>query len=112
LGPASARQIEAFFAAHPLLTERAHALIAVTRVAVVMPWERLSLPHEVDGSHGSFRAPPHTCTLNAPNDYEAVQAWLSLHESGATQRAYRKEAERLILWAIVERERALVAHDR
>ncbi|CAE6841459.1 hypothetical protein R20943_07129 [Paraburkholderia aspalathi] len=74
LGPASARQIEAFFAAHPLLTERAHALIAVTRVAVVMPWERLSLPNEVDGSHGSFRAPPHTCTLNATNDYEAVQA--------------------------------------
>ncbi|MGF6641699.1 hypothetical protein OKW39_008939 [Paraburkholderia sp. MM6662-R1] len=27
---------------------------------------------------------------------------LSLHESTATQRAYRKEAERLILWAIVE----------
>ncbi|MBP0500655.1 integrase, partial [Mycobacterium tuberculosis] len=27
--------------------------------------------------------------------------------SAATQRAYRKEAERLILWAIVERGRAL-----
>ena len=37
----------------------------------------------------------------------AVQAWLSLHESPATQRAYRKEAERLILWTIVDRERAL-----
>jgi len=36
-----------------------------------------------------------------------VQAWLSLHESPATQRAYRKEAERLLLWAIVERGRAL-----
>lgn len=79
LGPASARQIEAFFAANPLLTERAHALIAVTRAAVVIPWERLSLPHGVDGSNGSFRAPRHTCTLNATNDYEAVQAWLSLH---------------------------------
>jgi site-specific recombinase XerD len=103
LGPASARQVEAFFAAHPLLTERAHALIVVPRPAVVMPWERLRLPHEVDGSHGSFRAPRQTCTLKASNDYDAVQAWLSLHESAATQRAYRKEAERLILWAIVER---------
>lgn len=28
---------------------------------------------------------------------------MGLHESAATQRAYRKEAERLILWAIVER---------
>jgi hypothetical protein len=43
----------------------------------------------------------------ADNDYEAVQAWLALHESSATKRAYRKEAERLILWAIVERGRAL-----
>ncbi|HBU0427245.1 TPA: integrase, partial [Klebsiella pneumoniae] len=47
------------------------------------------------------------CTLNATNDYEAVQAWLALHETVATQRAYRKEAARLILWAIVERGRAL-----
>jgi hypothetical protein len=30
-----------------------------------------------------------------------------LHESPATQRAYRKEAERLILWAIVARGKAL-----
>src|SRR5262245_26278699 len=45
--------------------------------------------------------------LDSTNHYEAVNAWLSLHESAATQRAYRKEAERLILWAIVERGRAL-----
>jgi site-specific recombinase XerD len=61
----------------------------------------------VDGSHGSFRAPRQACTLDASNDYEAVQAWLALHETATTQRAYRKEAERLILWAIVERGRAL-----
>ena len=65
------------------------------------------MPHEVDGSTGIYRAPRATCTLDADNDYQAVQAWLSLHESAATQRAYRKEAERLILWAIVERGRAL-----
>lgn len=72
-----------------------------------MPWEQLRLPHEVDGSQGQFRAPRHVCLLKASNDYEAVQSWLSLHESAATQRAYRKEAERLILWAIVERGCAL-----
>lgn len=107
LGPASARRIEALFAAHPALTERARALIAVRGPGAVVPWESLRLPHEVDGSTGAFRAPRHTCTLDANNDYAAVQAWLSLHESTATQRAYRKEAERLILWAIVERDRAL-----
>jgi site-specific recombinase XerD len=107
LGPASARRIEAFFAAHPALSERARALIAVCDSGAVVPWESLRLPQEVDGSSGTFRAPRHTCTLDANNDYAAVQAWLSLHESAATQRAYRKEAERLILWAIVERDRAL-----
>ncbi|AJZ56577.1 phage integrase family protein [Paraburkholderia fungorum] len=107
LGPASAWRIEAFFAAHPALSERARALIAVRGPGAVVPWESLRLPHEVDGSTAAFRAPRHTCALDANNDYAAVQAWLSLHESPATQRAYRKEAERLILWAIVDRERAL-----
>ena len=107
LGAAGARQIEAFFAACPELTERARALVPVAPPRDVVPWERLRLPHEVDGSQGTFRAPRATCTLSAANDYEAVQAWLSLHESASTQRAYRKEAERLILWAIVERGRAL-----
>ncbi|MBU9564345.1 integrase [Burkholderia multivorans] len=107
LGLAGARRIEAFFAAHPALTERARALIAATPRGTIVPWEQLKLPHEVDGSAGTFRAPRATCTLDADNDYAAVHAWLSLHESAATRRAYRKEAERLILWAIVERGRAL-----
>ncbi|MGY8524394.1 phage integrase family protein [Paracidovorax citrulli] len=107
LGATSAKQIEAFFAAHPDLTERARALIVQERRSVVVPWEQLRLPHQVDGSEGRFRAPRDSCTLTADNDYEAVQAWLGLHESPATHRTYRKEAERLILWAIVERQRPL-----
>ncbi|MBN3788948.1 phage integrase family protein [Burkholderia sp. Ac-20353] len=107
LGTAGARCVEAFFAAHPALTERARALVAATPAGPIVPWEQLRVPHEVDGSLGQFRAPPHVCMLKASNDYEAVQSWLSLHESAATQRAYRKEAERLILWAIVERRCAL-----
>ncbi|WP_321788088.1 site-specific integrase [Paraburkholderia sp. J94] len=107
LGAAGARAIEAFFAAWPALTEKARALIVASRHSPIVPWESISLPHEVDGSAGTFRAPPTTCTLDATNDYQAVQTWLALHESPATQRTYRKEAERLILWAIVERGRAL-----
>ena len=108
LGMAGAKQIEAFFAEYPQLVERARALIVRdVQQQELVPWELLVVPHEIDGSRGSFRAPPNSCTLNSTNDYEAVQAWLSLHESGATQRAYRKEAERLILWAIVERKKAL-----
>jgi site-specific recombinase XerD len=107
LGPAGARHIEAFFAQHPALTERARALITVSQAQELVPWERLVVPEDVDGSRGTFRAPRASCALDASNDYQAVNAWLSLHESAATQRAYRKEAERLILWAIVERGRAL-----
>ena len=107
LGVSGAKLIEAFFAAHPHLVERAQALVVRNAQQEVQPWEMLVVPGEVDGSRGTFRAPPESCTLNSANDYEAVQAWLSLHESAATQRAYRKEAERLILWAIVERGKAL-----
>ncbi len=107
LGATGARQIEAFFAVHPELTERARALVAVTSPPGLSPWENLVVPDEVDGSRGTFRAPRPTCALRADNDYQAVQAWLSLHESPATQLKYRKEAERLMLWAIVERGCAL-----
>lgn len=107
LGATGARHIEAFFAEHPKLTERARALVPMDRQADVAPWESLVVPADLDGSRGTFRAPPATCTLAANNDYQAVNAWLELHESPATQRAYRKEAERLILWAVVERGRAL-----
>ncbi|ACR32736.1 phage integrase family protein [Burkholderia glumae] len=107
LGVAGARRIEAFFATHPALTERARALIIAAPTGDIVPWEQLRVPHEVDGSRGQFRAPLNACLLNASNDYEAIQSWLSLHETAATQRAYRKEAERLLLWSIVERGRAL-----
>ncbi|WP_431273196.1 phage integrase family protein [Variovorax ureilyticus] len=106
LGARSASQIEAFFAAHSQLTEQARVLVVVPR-SETLPWERFVAPTEVDGSRGVFRAPQATCTLSAKNDYEAVQTWLELQESAATQRAYRKEAERLMLWAILERGKAL-----
>ncbi|WP_028218862.1 phage integrase family protein [Paraburkholderia oxyphila] len=107
LGVAGAHHIEAFFASHPALTERARALIAATPVNGIVPWEQLRVPHEVDGSQGRFRAPRDSCLLKASNDHEAIKTWLALHESPATRRTYRKEAERLILWAIVERGCAL-----
>lgn len=107
LGQASARAVEAFFAQHPELTERARALLMREPAQDIVPWERLQLPQEFDGSRGTFRAPRASCILAADNDYQAVQAWLSLHESAATQRAYRKEAERLILWAIVQQGKPL-----
>ena len=84
LGPAGARQIEAFFALHRALTQRARAPIAAASPSIVTPWEQLRLPHEVDASAGAFRAPAATCILGVDNDYDAILAWLALHESPAT----------------------------
>ncbi|CAH2917372.1 MAG: DUF3701 domain / Site-specific tyrosine recombinase [uncultured Paraburkholderia sp.] len=36
-----------------------------------------------------------------------IGAWLALHDSPHTARAYRREAERLLLWAVVERRQSL-----
>ncbi|MBR7964555.1 site-specific integrase [Burkholderia vietnamiensis] len=107
LGVRSARRIEAFFAEHPALTERARELIVVATLEPVVPWESIRVPHDVDGSRGTFRAPKPMCALEANNDYQAISAWLERHEAAETQRAYRREAERLLLWAIVERGKAL-----
>lgn len=106
LGPVRAKRIETFFAAHPSLTAQARELVRLEQRDLI-PWERLQLPRDLDGSRGTFRAPPRRCVLSARNDYEAVQAWLDLHESAATQRAYRKEVERLMLWAMIEQGKAL-----
>ena len=41
-----------------------------------------------------------------------MQAWLRLRLAGShTWRAYRKEAERFLLWAVMERRRALSSLD-
>ena len=100
-----------------------HALVAAKpRVTAIVPLERFRVPADLDGAHGRFRAPPGECLLSAANDFEAILAWLASKSSATgavaagegraarlphTQRAYRKEAERFLLWAILERKRPL-----
>jgi site-specific recombinase XerD len=59
------------------------------------------------GAQGEFRS--HMAnTLGANNDLEAVTAWLSRYnEKPATQRSYRKEAERFLLWCAQELKKPL-----
>ena len=80
----------------------------------VRPLEKLVVPAELDGSEGRFRAPVSQCQLKATNDHEAVRCWLASKRPShggdgacATERAYRKEAERLLLWCVLERKEAL-----
>jgi len=72
------------------------------------PLEHLVLPVEWDGHDGVNRAADNHCQLAADNDLQAIQAWLmEYRDSPQTQRHYRKEAERLLLWALWERGKPL-----
>jgi len=46
--------------------------------------------------------------IPANNDLEAIKCWLSRHPiESHTYRSYKREAERLLMWAIVEKQRPL-----
>lgn len=83
----------------------------------VVPIERLRLPEALSGRDGSNRAPATRCRISARNDHEAVQAWIELRRPVAdtgnahTWRAYRKEAERFLLWALFEQRKPLSSLD-
>lgn len=102
LGPQLASQIEVFFSGNPELTARARALVLRDEAGDVLPIERQVPRAHLDGTTGRNRAPANTCVLAAENDLQAINAWLDLHEAGTTKRAYRKEAERVLLWSVVE----------
>ncbi|WP_175905992.1 phage integrase family protein [Burkholderia seminalis] len=78
-------------------------------MADVVPLEALRVPAGLDGSAGLNRAPvpAHQAELNT--DLQAVHAWIATRgaRSEATRRAYRREAERLMLWAIVVKGKPL-----
>jgi integrase len=63
---------------------------------------------ELDGSHGSNRAERRP-TIAAANDRQAIEGWLKAiaARSPSTNASYRKEAERWLLWCLLERRKAL-----
>lgn len=77
-------------------------------VHAVVPMEKLALPATLDGHDGTNRAPD-ACQIGAVNDLGAIDAWLAARAAGSahTERAYRKEAERLLLWSVFARKRAM-----
>jgi site-specific recombinase XerD len=109
----------------------------VQPAADIRPLEKFSPPAELDGRLGLYRRPQAQCLIQASNDYQAVLAWLRMkaglteeqkrrlkerrrqRDTGVeqplgwlqllshTQRSYRKEAERFMLWVIVQKGKAL-----
>ena len=95
----------------PLAFVDTAALTPPPRIGIV-PLERLVLPSDRDGSAGTNRAAASRCTIAANHDHDAIQCWLRLRAEGShTWRAYRKEAERFMLWAVMERRKALSSLD-
>jgi integrase len=118
LGVGKARAIERWLVANagtlgPLKLEPEKprtGLVVVT--PAVTPASRVWVPLErmgrvvdmLDGSQGRNRATSF-CFIQARNDLEAVQAYLyKFRGQDKTERAYRKELERFLLWCVLERQ--------
>jgi integrase len=75
------------------------------------PFERLAVPAELsggEGAHGTGKRGANRATafafIRAPHDLAAIHAYLHRYrDRPATLRAYTRELERLILWAVVVR---------
>lgn len=75
----------------------------------VVPIEALRVPVALDGSKGTNRA-AFLCRFDT--DLNAIRAWLDARSASVhTQRAYRREAERLLLWALLEKRKPLSSLD-
>ncbi len=74
----------------------------------IVPFEHFLPPATVDGSNGYNRAARYLNRSGADCDYEAVKKWIgTIGNNTSTKRMYQKESERLILWATLERRKAL-----
>jgi len=73
-----------------------------TALIAPRPLDALELPDTLDGRTGVNRASGRR-QIAADNDLEAVRAWLArVADTKTTFENYRKEAERLLLWSIVQ----------
>jgi len=75
----------------------------------IVPFETLIVPAELSGEKGSNRGL--RCKISANNDYDAIQEWLHLYPADShTRRSYRKEAERYLLWSVMEAGKPISDH--
>jgi site-specific recombinase XerD len=74
---------------------------------VPIPLEVFVPPISLNGEQGSNRASQTVVKqIDANNDLQAIQTWLlEFAHSPQTLRTYRKEAERLLLWAIIAKKK-------
>lgn len=81
---------------------------------MVVPLERQAPGRKLDGTEGRFRVDPTLPRMiRANTDLEAIHEWLeaTTKAGSPTRRSYRKEAERLLAWAIVEKQKPISSLD-
>jgi integrase/recombinase XerD len=70
---------------------------------VPAPLDALVIRAVLDGRDGRNRATGQQAQIAATTDLDALRAWLArFTDTKTTFENYRKEAERLLLWAIVQ----------
>ena len=85
----------------------ASPIVVTTGAGQLAPLERLAVPIELSGTRGANRALGFAY-VRAAHDLDAVRAYLHRYDERAeTQRAYKRELERLVLWCVAERGVAL-----
>lgn len=73
-------------------------------ISAVAPLELVRLPDHLGGRTGSNRSALGHAQIAAQTDIDALKAWLARFlDTRTTFDSYRKEAERLLLWATIER---------
>jgi site-specific recombinase XerD len=123
IGPKAAQRIADWLALHAASLQRPLSARASTprrqllpgdpalcrpRQTGIVPLESLLVPAAIDGSRGTNRASQRPIRADMNSDLRAIEAWLTTFQASAhTVRAYRREAERLLLWAIIEKGKAL-----
>jgi integrase/recombinase XerD len=76
---------------------------ALTTAIAPAPLDALAIPATLDGRDGTNRTTGRPAQISAANDLDAIRVWLArFTDTKTTFDNYRKEAERLLLWSIVE----------
>jgi len=75
----------------------------LVRIPAIVPIELVRLPGDLNGETGANRAIGGRPQIAAQNDADALKAWLArFADTPTTFTSYRKEAERLLLWSVIE----------
>lgn len=83
------------------------ATLPICYETAIVPLTQFLLPEELNGSQGDNRSATKPL-IPANDDYQAISCWLSrLEPESHTHRSYQREAERLLLWTVLVKHKAL-----